>query len=122
MKRLIAALVLVAAVGITLALTAGGGRSTGDADRPGPAGPDLSVARLDRSGDFALSQLAAAKTPTLLWFWAPWCEVCNHRNLMTFEPSDQHAHPHQHAKAEPFMGDTGLEPGGRLAASRHVGL
>ena len=78
MKRLSAALVLVAAVVIALALTAGGGRSTGDAETPGPAVPDLSVARLDGSGDFALSQLAAAKTPTLLWFWAPWCEVCNH--------------------------------------------
>ncbi len=27
---------------------------------------------------FALSQLAAAETPTLLWFWAPWCQICNH--------------------------------------------
>jgi thiol-disulfide isomerase/thioredoxin len=78
MKRFIAALVLVAAVGIALALTPGGGRSAGDADTPGPAVPDLSVARLDGDGEFALSQLAAAKAPTLLWFWAPWCEVCNH--------------------------------------------
>ena len=78
MKRLIASLVLVAAVGIALALTAGGGPSTGDAETPGPAVPDVSVARLDGSGEFALSQLASAETPTLLWFWAPWCEVCNH--------------------------------------------
>jgi thiol-disulfide isomerase/thioredoxin len=77
-KRLIAPLVLLAAVGVALALTAGGDRATGDADTAGPAVPDLSVARLDGSGDFALAQLAQAETPTLLWFWAPWCEVCNH--------------------------------------------
>jgi len=40
--------------------------------------PELPVARLDGDGEFALSQLASAKSPTLLWFRAPWCEVCNH--------------------------------------------
>ena len=78
MRRLIAPLVLVAAVGVALALTAGGDRATGDAETPGPAVPSVSVPRLDGRGDFALAQLAQAKTPTLLWFWAPWCEVCNH--------------------------------------------
>jgi thiol-disulfide isomerase/thioredoxin len=77
MKRLIAPLILVAVVVAALALTAGGGRETGGADTPGPAVPDLSIARLDGGGDFALGQLTAAETPTLLWFWAPWCEVCN---------------------------------------------
>ena len=79
MKRLIAPLMLVAVVGV--ALVSDGRR------RPRPAMPtrplarplpDLAVARLDGSGDVALSRLAAAETPTLLWFWAPWCEVCNH--------------------------------------------
>ena len=41
MKCLSASLVLVAAVGLALALTAGDGRSTGDADTPGPAVPDV---------------------------------------------------------------------------------
>jgi thiol-disulfide isomerase/thioredoxin len=77
-KRLIAPVVLLVAVGVTLALTNGGGRATGNAETPGPPVPELSVARLDGTGDFALAQLATAKTPTLLWFWAPWCEVCNH--------------------------------------------
>jgi thiol-disulfide isomerase/thioredoxin len=78
MKRLIAPLILLAAVGLALVLTSGGERATGDADTAGPAVPELSIARLDGKGEFALSVLAAAKTPTLLWFWAPWCEVCNH--------------------------------------------
>lgn len=78
MTRLIAPLILLAAASLALALTSGGGRTSGDAESAGPTVPDVSVARLDREGHFALSQLAAAKTPTLLWFWAPWCQVCNH--------------------------------------------
>jgi thiol-disulfide isomerase/thioredoxin len=71
-KRLVVPLVLVVAVGAALVLTVGGGRDT-DA-----AVPDVSIPRLDGGGDFALGRLTAAETPTLLWFWAPWCEVCNH--------------------------------------------
>ena len=79
MKRLIAPLVLAVVVGAALLVTAGGDDgTTGDADTPGPAVPALSVARLDGGADFALGTLADADTPTLLWFWAPWCEVCNH--------------------------------------------
>lgn len=52
MKPLIAPLVLLAAVGVALALTAGGGRATGDAQTPGPPVPELSVARLGGDGDF----------------------------------------------------------------------
>jgi len=78
MKRLIAPLILLAAVGIALVLTNGGGRVTGDAQTAGPVVPAVSVARLDGDGAFALGELASAKSPTLLWFWAPWCEVCNH--------------------------------------------
>jgi thiol-disulfide isomerase/thioredoxin len=72
-KRLIAPLLLLAGIGIALAVTAGS-----DDTPPGRPLPELAVARLDGSGAVALSRLAAAETPTLLWFWAPWCEVCNH--------------------------------------------
>ena len=73
-KRLIAPLLLLAGVGIALAVT-----SAGDDDpAPGRPLPELAVARLDGGGEVAMSRLAAAETPTLLWFWAPWCEVCNH--------------------------------------------
>jgi thiol-disulfide isomerase/thioredoxin len=39
--------------------------------------PRLNIARLDGEGDYALARLETAETPTLLWFWAPWCEYCN---------------------------------------------
>jgi thiol-disulfide isomerase/thioredoxin len=74
-KRLIAPLVLLVAVVAALLLTTGDGRYAGDAETPVPA---VSVPRLDGSGDFSLAGLRRAETPTLLWFWAPWCEVCNH--------------------------------------------
>jgi thiol-disulfide isomerase/thioredoxin len=77
-KRLVGPLIVVAVVLAALALTSGGGRDTGSAEAPGPAVPELAVARLDGTGDFELSRLTTADTPTLLWFWAPWCEVCNH--------------------------------------------
>ena len=67
-------LVLVLAVVAALVLTAGGA----DDSAVGEVVPQVSVARLDGEGEFALGQLTAAQTPTLLWFWAPWCEVCNH--------------------------------------------
>ena len=76
--RLLAPLLLVAAVGVALALTAGDGSTTGDGGAPGRAVADVTVARLDGGGDFALSKLTRAEKPTLLWFWAPWCEICNH--------------------------------------------
>jgi thiol-disulfide isomerase/thioredoxin len=71
MKRLIAPLVLVVVVVAALALTAGGGD-----DAPSPV-PDLNLPRLDGGEAFALSSLSQAEEPTLLWFWAPWCSVCN---------------------------------------------
>ena len=77
MKRLIAPLIVLAAVGVALVLTSGPGPTTGDADSAGPAVPKLAIARLDGDGTFALGELADARQPTLLWFWAPWCEVCN---------------------------------------------
>ena len=77
MKRFVAPLVLVVIVVAALALTAGGGRETGSADAPGPVVPDLAIPRLAGGGDYALGRLADARAPTLLWFWAPWCEVCN---------------------------------------------
>jgi len=66
MKRLLAPVLLVAAVGITLAVTAGGRRETGGAAAPGPTVPEVTIARLDGSGDFALTQLTRAQKPTLL--------------------------------------------------------
>ena len=39
--------------------------------------PDVRIARMDGQGEFALASLAEAERPTLLWFWAPWCTVCN---------------------------------------------
>ena len=77
MKRLVAPLLVVVSVAAALALTAGGGQVTGSADSPGPVVPDLAIPRLAGGGEFTLGQLADAETPTLLWFWAPWCEVCN---------------------------------------------
>jgi thiol-disulfide isomerase/thioredoxin len=74
MKRLVVALVFVAAVAGALVLTVGGG--TGG-DEPGPVVPAVSLPRLDGSGDFELASLASTERPTLLWFWAPWCSVCN---------------------------------------------
>ena len=71
MKRLIAPLVLVVVVVAALALTAGGGDS-----EPSPV-PDLNLPRLDGGDAFELASLADAEQPTLLWFWAPWCSVCN---------------------------------------------
>jgi thiol-disulfide isomerase/thioredoxin len=70
-RRLIAPLVLVVAVGAVLLATAGGGRDEA------ATVPDLRIARLDGEGDFALASLAEAERPALLWFWAPWCTVCN---------------------------------------------
>jgi thiol-disulfide isomerase/thioredoxin len=77
-KRLVVPLVLLAAIIGALALTAGGDRTTGDAEEPGAPVPAVSLPRLDGSGELELARLAQAETPTLLWFWAPWCEVCNH--------------------------------------------
>ena len=77
MKRLIAPLILIVVVGLALVLTRGSGPPTGDAQTLGPAVPELSVPRLDGEGEFVLSRLATSDTPTLLWFWAPWCPVCS---------------------------------------------
>jgi thiol-disulfide isomerase/thioredoxin len=70
-KRLVPVVVLIVAVVGALALTAGG-------DEPqAPAVPQVSVPRLDGGSEFALGELASSESPTLLWFWAPWCPVCN---------------------------------------------
>ncbi len=77
MKRLVAALIVVAGVALALVLTAGDGDPSRSGAEAGPSVPVLNVARLDGSGEFALASLSAAETPTLLWFWAPWCSICN---------------------------------------------
>jgi thiol-disulfide isomerase/thioredoxin len=70
-KRLIAPLVLVVIVVAALVLT------SGEDDAPKPASvPAVTLPRL-AGGDFDLASLRSAEEPTLLWFWAPWCTVCN---------------------------------------------
>jgi thiol-disulfide isomerase/thioredoxin len=68
MRSLIAPLVLIALVVSQL--------GCGTAEEPREV-PRLSVERLDGDGEFALTKLASSSSPTLLWFWAPWCEYCN---------------------------------------------
>ena len=75
MKRLIPALVLVAVIVVALVLTTRGGEEEPATQRP-PSVPAINVAHLDGSAEFALADLASAPTPTLLWFWAPWCPIC----------------------------------------------
>ena len=70
MKRLLAALAFVALVVVALVVTVGG-------EEEPAAVPALTVTRLDGGGEFELTQLASSDKPTLLWFWAPWCTVCN---------------------------------------------
>jgi thiol-disulfide isomerase/thioredoxin len=72
-KRLIAPLVLVLVVIGALVLTAR------DDDEPAVASPvpQLTIPRLGGGEAFQLTRLASAPNPTLLWFWAPWCPVCN---------------------------------------------
>lgn len=70
-KRLAAALLFVAVVAGALVLT------VGSDDPDGKTVPALTVTRMDDNREFALSELASADEPTLLWFWAPWCTVCN---------------------------------------------
>ena len=71
-KRLIAPLVLLVAVAAALVLT------RNDEGEPVTSTvPQMTVPHLDGDGEFALARLADAETPTLLWFWAPWCEICN---------------------------------------------
>ena len=75
MKRALLILVAVLVVfGAGFALTSGGESA---AEEKGRAVPDVSVAGLSGDGELALRSLDGAATPTLLWFWAPWCGVCN---------------------------------------------
>jgi thiol-disulfide isomerase/thioredoxin len=76
-KRLIAPLVLVVAVVIALVLTAGGGEERPAETASDPAAPRISIPRLGGGDTYQLASLNEAKAPTLLWFWAPWCPVCN---------------------------------------------
>ena len=72
-KRLIAPLVLVFIVVVALAVT------VRDEEQEAAAAPvpALSVPSLGGGPDFELASVATAERPTLLWFWAPWCSVCN---------------------------------------------
>jgi thiol-disulfide isomerase/thioredoxin len=73
---LVIALVFVAAVAGALVLTTGQDPTSRSAE-PAASAPALTATRMDGKGEFDLAQLASAKTPTLLWFWAPWCSICN---------------------------------------------
>ena len=79
-KRLIAPLVLARGRRRGAARHAAGGDSgaTGDAETPGAAVPAAVGRPPGRRRGFALGSSPPPQTPTLLWFWAPWCEVCNH--------------------------------------------
>ena len=70
MKRLLIALAFAAVVVVALVLTTGG-------EEPESAVPALTVTRMEDDTPYELTQLASAEKPTLLWFWAPWCSVCN---------------------------------------------
>ena len=70
-RRLIPVLVLLVAVALGIVLTAGGD------DAGGARVPDVEVTALGSDQTLALRSLEDADKPTLLWFWAPWCEVCN---------------------------------------------
>ncbi len=74
-KRLIVPALLLAVVAAVLGVVGYAG-ATGEGER-GREVPRLSVAHLDGDGEFELGQLASAPSPTLVWFWAPWCESCN---------------------------------------------
>lgn len=79
MKRAFAAGLAVAAVAVGVFVTRSEDEvtSSAPASASGPAWAALTLERLDGTGDFALADLRDAPTPTLLWFWAPWCEICN---------------------------------------------
>lgn len=77
MKRLGAVLILGVAVVVALVLTAADDSTRTVDGQAEPAAPALSATRMDGGGEFDLARLASSKTPTLLWFWAPWCEICN---------------------------------------------
>src|SRR5215204_5265023 len=68
---LLAPLLLAVIVGAALLLTSDNGRDEASTV------PDVRIARMDGQGEFALETLSDAERPTLLWFWAPWCPVCN---------------------------------------------
>jgi len=71
MKRLLIAFTFVAIVVVALVLT------TRDDEPEAQAVPALTLTRMEDNTPYELTQLASADKPTLLWFWAPWCTVCN---------------------------------------------
>ncbi len=78
MKRFAIPAVLLAGVVIAVVLASSGGESSSKpAAAAGSGPPDITLARIDGGPDVALSSLASAGKPTLVWFWAPWCEICN---------------------------------------------
>lgn len=69
----------LAALTVVLALGACGGGHTrdGGAAVDAAASPSLELPAIDGSGTVSLGALTSNGKPTLLWFWAPWCEICN---------------------------------------------
>lgn len=71
--------ITLAALTVVLVLGACGGRETGAGGEAASAAapPSLKIPAIDGSGTVSLEALTASGRPTLLWFWAPWCEICN---------------------------------------------
>lgn len=73
-RPVVVVLVVVAAFVAVLALTVEESTPAGAAGQEVPA---ERVRLLDGTGELDLATLRSTAEPTVLWFWAPWCEVCN---------------------------------------------
>lgn len=71
-------IVAASIVALLAAALAFGSASDGErASQLGPPAPAVAVTALADGKELAFRDLIAADRPTLLWFWAPWCGVCN---------------------------------------------
>lgn len=77
MKRVAGILAAAIVVLLAVAIALSSGSDDKRAAPPGPPPPPATVAALADGRDLALRDLVATDRPTLLWFWAPWCSVCN---------------------------------------------
>jgi len=88
----LAAVAVMAAVGAIVALTHGGGASTGPSAEGGAVAAPLQLRGSDRISGKVVSLANYAGEPIVLNMWASWCTGCyaEARALATFERS----HPH----------------------------